>query len=74
LKGWLAAVKVRHSLSTITLTFRRKNNVKKIFEGYGKTQPMASNDTLEGRAQNCRVAVAIWANEKLKKVVKEKTG
>jgi len=35
---------------------------------------MASNDTVEGREQNCRVSVAIWANEKLKKVVKEKTG
>ena len=42
-------------------------------EGYGKTQPVATNDTAAGRAQNRRVEVAIWANEKLKKVAQEKT-
>jgi outer membrane protein OmpA-like peptidoglycan-associated protein len=42
-------------------------------EGYGKSDPVASNDTAEGRAENRRVEVAIWANEKLKKVAKEKT-
>jgi outer membrane protein OmpA-like peptidoglycan-associated protein len=41
--------------------------------GYGKSDPIASNDTADGRAQNRRVEVAIWANEKLKKVAQEKT-
>ena len=49
------------------------NSVRIATEGYGKSQPIASNDTDEGRAQNRRVEVAIWANEKLKKVAKEKT-
>ncbi|MBT8366821.1 MAG: OmpA family protein [Deltaproteobacteria bacterium] len=41
--------------------------------GYGKSDPIAGNDTADGRAQNRRVEVAIWANEKLKKVAQEKT-
>lgn len=35
-------------------------------KGYGFNQPVASNDTEEGRAQNRRVEVAIFANEQLK--------
>jgi outer membrane protein OmpA-like peptidoglycan-associated protein len=42
-------------------------------DGYGKSDPIASNDTAASRAQNRRVEVAIWANEKLKKVAQEKT-
>ena len=34
--------------------------------GYGKNQPVASNDTDAGRKQNRRVEVVIVANEKLK--------
>lgn len=41
--------------------------------GYGKAQPVAPNETVEGRALNRRVDVGIMANDKLKKVAKEKT-
>ncbi len=34
--------------------------------GYGETQPVASNATASGRAQNRRVEIAIFANDKLK--------
>jgi outer membrane protein OmpA-like peptidoglycan-associated protein len=35
-------------------------------KGYGEAQPVASNDSESGRAQNRRVEVAIFANEQLK--------
>lgn len=38
--------------------------------GYGKGQPVESNDTVAGRQANRRVEVAIYANKKLKKAAK----
>lgn len=42
--------------------------------GYGPDQPIASNDTAEGRQQNRRVDLGIIANEKLKRIALEKAG
>lgn len=42
--------------------------------GYGPDQPIASNDSPEGRQQNRRVDLGIIANEKLKKIAQEQTG
>jgi outer membrane protein OmpA-like peptidoglycan-associated protein len=39
--------------------------------GYGPDQPIAPNDTVEGRQQNRRVDLAIMASEKLKKIAKD---
>ncbi len=56
------------------LASQNVNSARFATEGYGETQPVATNDTEAGRAQNRRVEVAIWANDKLKKVASERAG
>jgi len=43
-------------------------------KGYGEEQPIATNDTVDGKAQNRRVEVAIMANDDLKAAARRQSG
>jgi outer membrane protein OmpA-like peptidoglycan-associated protein len=43
-------------------------------KGYGEEQPIATNDTAEGKALNRRVEVAIMANDDLKAAARRQSG
>ncbi len=72
--------------SNLTLSRNRAQSVANYLEsqqvavtrftimGYGEAQPVATNDTAEGRQANRRVELAIMANDKLKKVAEQKAG
>jgi outer membrane protein OmpA-like peptidoglycan-associated protein len=55
------------------LSIQNVNPERFTVHGYGESDPAASNDIADGRAQNRRVEVAIWANEKLKNAAQKKT-
>lgn len=60
---------VANYLSGLGITGARITTV-----GLGESNPVASNDTAEGRQLNRRVEVAVFANDKLKKAAQAQAG
>lgn len=54
------------------VAFQKVDPTRFTIMGYGESQPLGSNETVQGRQQNRRVELAIMANDKLKKVAEGK--
>jgi outer membrane protein OmpA-like peptidoglycan-associated protein len=52
-------------------SFLGVNSERMTIIGYGESDPIASNETVQGRQQNRRVEIAIYANDELKKAAKD---
>jgi outer membrane protein OmpA-like peptidoglycan-associated protein len=63
------AQSVSSYLTSLDVSGSRITNI-----GLGETNPVASNNTEDGRQHNRRVEVAIFANDKLKKAAEEQAG
>lgn len=56
------------------LVYSGVNRSRLSTQGAGESQPVASNDTDQGREQNRRVEIAVYANDKLKSEAQKKAG
>ncbi len=64
----------RRAQSVATYTISQGVDAARVTtKGYGSTQPIADNTTMEGKQANRRVEVAIFANEKMKKAAENGT-
>ena len=56
------------------LAYSGVNRSRLRIQGEGESQPVASNDTDQGRAQNRRVEIAVYANDTLKSQAQKEAG